>query len=118
MNNRHPDGRTPELGPSRKLESPGEGFTDRVIAAIYAADEAPISAPPETGPSSKRTLGWLLRPELYNVLVATAATYLFVSTGLLKAVFTVDSGAVEAGLYVRMLAVVDWVGRLAHALPS
>ncbi|WP_438448481.1 anti-sigma factor family protein [Gorillibacterium sp. sgz5001074] len=100
-------------------ESPGVDFTDRVMQAL-SASEVQVAARlnGENASVAKRRFGWMLRPELYNVLLATAATYLFVSTGILQAIFTVDSGTMEAGLYVRMLVVLEWVGRITHSLPS
>lgn len=104
-----------------ELESPREDFTDRVMQSIVSLENrrTPLPDASKLPPvQAGRRFAWLLRPELYNVAVATAATYLFVSTGLLKAMFSMDPGSVEAELYFKMHTVLDWVERIADSIPS
>lgn len=70
------------------------------------------------GQEHRRPSARLLRPELANALVATAATYLFVSSGIVKAVFNLDPGAVEYDLYEKVISVMDWVDKLTKSIPS
>jgi hypothetical protein len=107
---------------SLEQESLPEDFTQRVMDRLHAAQEAarPVQAgmSPESNRSTIPRARRFFRPELANALVATAATYLFISTGLMRTMFSLDSASVETGLYVKMTVFLDWVGRLAHSIPS
>lgn len=94
-------------------EQPSDPFTDRLMARLDAAGVRDWAQPQPKG----KTL-WRLRPELAHALVATAATYVFLTSGLFKLVFEMNPHTVEADLIVKVSAVMDWVGRVAEVFPS
>lgn len=95
-------------------DEPSAPFTERVMAALPPAFGHPVSTGWEESP---RRIAFL-RPELAHALLATAATYLFLSTGIVQRLYTLDAGAVQAGLYTKMTVLLDWVGQLARNIPS
>jgi hypothetical protein len=101
------------------MENPSEGFTDRLMMALPALEDSRrfLTKAHGTSPSKKRRQ-WLFRPELANALVATAATYLFISSGILETVLSLDPGRVEYGIHTKLALVLDWVDRLAKVIPS
>jgi hypothetical protein len=93
-----------------ELEEPSADFTGLVMSRLTLAEESPSSKVPP--PRSR----FILRPELANALVATTATYLFLASGFVGAVFSVDRGIIENQLYDKAQAVMDWVILLSKAL--
>jgi hypothetical protein len=103
------------------MEEPSAGFTGRILEELRMEDSRAadlksatpgqqLKARPEPRPR------FSLRPELANAMIATAATYVFVSSGFVGVVFSVDRGGVEYQLYMKVQAVLDWVGQLSQAL--
>lgn len=89
-------------------------LTDRVMSAIVAA-ERPDALKPEASPtqaSSNQRPYW--RSELVNGLVATAATYLFMMTGIVGKLMTLDANQLEAGFRtgtIQLFQAVETVSR-------
>lgn len=101
-----------------ELDAPSLKFADRVLEGLTQplplADKKPAGgddAVRQTPPRRSR-----LRPELTNALVAMAATYVFVSSGFIGAVFYVAPNVVEARLYTGIQTVAEWVDQLSQAL--
>lgn len=103
-----------------QLEEPAPGFTESVLKrlAASAAETQPeadgLSGESPSSPERRRR--YLFRPELANAIVATAATYVFVSSGFVKAILAFDGGAAEYQLYSKVQVVVEWMGELSKAL--
>lgn len=109
------DKRLAELRP----ESPSEGFTDKVMQALPPLCGAgSLLQPDAEAPASKARKPLPLRPELTHAMVATAATYLFISSGVLGTVLTLDPGKMEFGFQYRLSLLLEWVDRLAQVIPS
>ncbi|MBP1157112.1 hypothetical protein [Paenibacillus sp. PvR148] len=79
------------------LQAPSD-LTHRVMSVIEGAAQTAVSGMDAGRISSnhKRRSYW--RSELVNGLVATAATYLFISTGIVGKLITLDAIRLEAGL--------------------
>lgn len=95
------------------LEEPSADFTLHVMANLSSP-----ARKSDTGKhylaAERRSFGF--RPEMTNALVAIAATYLFVSSGFISAVISVDSGVLENQLYTGIETITEWVARISSAL--
>lgn len=102
-----------------KQEEPSPDFTGRVMERLAALEQSAGGTggsriPERSG--EERPRRFIFRPELANALVATAATYVFISSGFLNAVFSLDRGLVEYEVYSKVQIVMGWVGQLSQAL--
>lgn len=100
------------------MEDTPEDFTDRLMAALPVTD--PSFRPDHSAGSSAsgNRRHRFIRPELANAMVATAATYLFISSGIIGKVFYLDPGQVEGGFQAKLAVFLEWVDRLAQVIPS
>jgi len=92
-------------------EAPSEGFTDRLMARID-----PTAADSFAQPAAGRKRRF--RPELINAMVATAATYFLLSSGILKSLLHLNPSTLESSLAIGVAHVTDWVGRISSAFIS
>ncbi|MCS7461380.1 anti-sigma factor [Paenibacillus doosanensis] len=81
------------------------GLEDRVMQAIAAPPRA-ASGQPEARPASARKPRW--RAELLHGLVAAAATYLFVSSGVLGKIISINAEQWGADVQSKVAAV-EWI---------
>lgn len=78
------------------LLEPDEGFTDKVMQEIKGEALAlPLDRPPVELSKWKRQIG--------HGIVATAATFLFVSTGILHRLLTIDDQITQVPTYIEKL---------------
>ncbi|MFK7694397.1 hypothetical protein [Paenibacillus sp. HJGM_3] len=98
-----------------KLEHPSNDFTDRVMRAIQEEGRRTQSGAPSRNVRS-RGIG----SELLNALVASAATFLFISAGVWSDLLSLQGG--EFGLAVRdtvagtLYTGIDWISAAIQAL--
>ncbi|RAU95062.1 hypothetical protein DQG13_22610 [Paenibacillus sp. YN15] len=84
---------------------PGD-FNTRLLARLAAERQSPEPVKP-VQPKQR----FVLRPEIVNVMVAAAATYLFVASGALKLVVALDQASLESQVFSRLGAAVKVVGQ-------
>lgn len=94
---------------SLPLEEPTAEFTRQVLSLL----DAPVK---QDNIRRKPARPSWFRPELANALVATAATYAFLTSGVLQALFSINQGLWEQQLYARAQVVIDLVNQLSQVL--
>ncbi|UJF32447.1 hypothetical protein [Paenibacillus hexagrammi] len=87
------------------LESTSDGFTDRVMRQVL---EESVSAPSASTPRPKAASS-RRKSQLLHGLIASAATILFIQSGLIHKLVTIDSGINQLSSYI---------ADLTHYLPS
>jgi anti-sigma factor RsiW len=91
---------------SAAADSLPDEFTSRLLAEL-TAERRPSD---RAGPAHpKRRI--IFRPELVNVMIAAAATYLFVASGALKLVTALDQASLDSQVFSRLGAAVKVVGQ-------
>ncbi|MGG1601009.1 hypothetical protein [Paenibacillus naphthalenovorans] len=97
------------------LQAPSD-LADRVMSSIEVEASSVHSGRDSgrTAVSGKRRAYW--RSELINGLVATAATYLFISTGIVGKLINLDAGELEAGLRSGAIQFLQAVGKVSRHL--
>ncbi|MEK3911192.1 anti-sigma factor [Paenibacillus sp. FSL H7-0331] len=103
--------------------SPTPGLEDRVMHKIREQSKEHIdnlvptsSRPRKADPASAPRRLW--RPELINGLIATAATYLFVSSGILGRIISINAGQWGAGIQNTFTEIGNTVQHLSLYLTS
>jgi hypothetical protein len=90
-----------EIHEHMKLEHPSDAFTDQVMDAIAAAhvQQAHSASPAYQGQGNRRLTQGAVHAELMNALLASAATFLFIATGLWSDIISLQGG--QFGFAVR-----------------
>lgn len=90
-----------EMHEHMKLQHPSNAFTDQVMDTIAAAQVQQADSPSPTvfSQSNRRFTEAGIPAELMNALLASAATFLFIATGLWSDVISLQGG--QFGLAVR-----------------
>lgn len=91
---------------SAAAESLPVDFTSKLIARLEA--EQRTSGAVQAVPAKRRMI---LRPEIVNIMVAAAATYLFVTSGALKVVVALDQASLEIHVFSRLGTAFQVVGQ-------
>ncbi len=91
---------------SAAAESLPVDFTSKLIAGLEA--EQRTSGAVQAVPAKRRMI---LRPEIVNIMVAAAATYLFVASGALKVVVALDQASLEIHVFSRLGTAFQVVGQ-------
>lgn len=98
--------------------APSSGFAERVMQGIRTEssgsllqDKNMITFKPE-GLKKTNSRSRIWHPELVNGMIATAATYLFISSGILSKIITINAGDWESGVQSRF----EEIGLAVHKL--